>query len=332
MSFHNPSKPGENQNKKIYFSIKQGKNIFRIFPSLDGSRWSTFYSIHFGEVDTKGKMRVFQSCEVKNRKTKMVEVEDPRKTWLNTKNEEYKKFTDLYKKAPSEALKAKIEAVKKDLGFTKEGYSTKKLENKNFMLAMDLDGNVGLLQLKYKEKLALDEARKKIEIEDGVDPIGIKGCYLEFNKTGNSFDTIVTVTGHQLSSTVNGKTYKELNTHEATDADAEKIKNSKIDLNDLYVTLSQEEIQHIMDHGPKGVDEVWAKFANKEETSEGTEEAPEAEEHTDPPAPKNVPKKEASTPKTEPKRADSKAPTQPPVGEVTLTEEERAELEALGVL
>src|SRR5271166_2114724 len=88
--------------QKKYFKLKDGPSTFRILPPLEefyknaqgliykdvegnelrpqfkgkDKEWSKYYKVHYGYKNTSGKLRVFQSTLVVNRKTKMIEVPD----------------------------------------------------------------------------------------------------------------------------------------------------------------------------------------------------------------------------------------------------------------
>ena len=74
----------DNERKsKNYFNLEKGDNVFRILPPLgnlaQAGHWSKYWSIHWGYKDTKGKNRPFQSPEIKNHNTRMIEVSDAAK-------------------------------------------------------------------------------------------------------------------------------------------------------------------------------------------------------------------------------------------------------------
>src|SRR5690606_37473871 len=69
--------------QKKYFKLKDGASTFRLLPPMEemgnkdaGTDWSKFYKVHYGYKNTQGKLRVFQSTLVVNRKTKMIETPD----------------------------------------------------------------------------------------------------------------------------------------------------------------------------------------------------------------------------------------------------------------
>lgn len=172
--------------KRNWWKLKDGQQVFRILPPVGdlqkNGQWSAFWNVHYGYKNTKKQMRVFQSSLVKNRKTKMIESPDAALERI-------------------EKLKAQFEAAKKegntelakklDLLVGQKGQYN--LDSNHYMNAMDQQGNVGLLRIRHRAKLALDLAIKKLR-DKGVDPLSVEnGRFFIFTRSGSGLDTTFTV-------------------------------------------------------------------------------------------------------------------------------------------
>lgn len=228
--------------QKKYFKLKDGESTFRILPPLgelaDDGKWSVFYKIHYGYKNTKGKLRVFQSSLVKNRKTKMIEVPDAAHERI-------------------ESLKAKLEAAKasgqKDvverLGKLVSGQKPMYNEDSNhYMNAIDTQGNIGILKLRHRAKQALDEKIKKLR-EKGIDPLSVdNGRYFSFTRSGTGLDTAFSV--DILQEKVEVPQYGIMNRDVVHKLNAEligRLGEEAAELGKLYRALSSDDIKRIVD-------------------------------------------------------------------------------------
>jgi hypothetical protein len=272
MEIGNPTSGGQ-RKKKNYFYINQGSNVYRILPPMgslakDGI-WSRYYEIHFGYVNKEGFMRPFQSCEVKSRDRKMIEIDDPATERIKRWDGQLNAIKERMKTAPSAELKVAQESLESLTGFNGQ-YN---LEKRHYMNAINDKGEIGLLALKHKEKLALEEALKKFEAKYGFKAHGVEGAYLEFSKSGKGRETLVQVTPHMILKADQSET---INRHTVDQAVINRLKDEAFELDKLYVALSREEIQAIVDaseadlkagikEGKKGregvvVSEIFAKY------------------------------------------------------------------------
>src|SRR5271165_6262676 len=98
-------------NKRNYWKLKDGNAIFRILPPMgdlmEDGRWSVYYKIHYGYKNSAGKMRTFESPEVMNRKTKMIEVRDAALDRINSLKAEL----EAAKAAKNEELVKRLTAL-----------------------------------------------------------------------------------------------------------------------------------------------------------------------------------------------------------------------------
>lgn len=259
MKFGSPDK--KQAAKKNYFSIKKGTQVFRILPPLgdlaDKGIWNRYYAIHFGYRTTKGYMRPFCSPEVVNRKTRMVEVRDAAKEYIDNLLTAKNTLVQKLEENPGD-LKVQAQLKK-----TEELLSTFNLEKRYYVNAMDQNGNIGLLKLKTREKNALDAAREQMKQEEDVDPIAVVGAFLTFTKHGDGRDSSVLVSANYVSSkTDTGKTVKSLNTHDlATDkVTISRLKDSAFNLDALFVRPTSEEVTMMVKNGPESVTMVMEKY------------------------------------------------------------------------
>lgn len=114
-------KPKYGFTKKKYFKIKDGEYVFGILPPMgklarEGT-WNVFYPVHYGYRNSKGKLVPFQSPEVINFKTKMVEVPD-------AANERLKKLKLQLEAAQKSGNQAAVEQLSKLVGRNKPVYNS----------------------------------------------------------------------------------------------------------------------------------------------------------------------------------------------------------------
>lgn len=260
------SNPGEGKSfkKKNYFSIKKGVQVFRIFPAMgdaaEKGTWYKYHEVHFGFRGTDGKMFVFQSPEVRNHKTKMIEVSDAAKE-RNSKI--YAKMTELkakLKENPNDEAAASAHAKLEEIS---KRYNS---EKRYYYNAMDANGNIGLLKLKTKEKAALEAARKALELEEGVDPVKVEGAFLVFNKSGDgALESTVQVSAHYLKQDVGGKKVSVLNTHTVSEDLYPRLQSDSFDLLNLFVKPTAEEVKEMVEKGAEAVSRVAALYRKKPE-------------------------------------------------------------------
>lgn len=259
MKFGSPDK--KQTAKKNYFSIKKGTQVFRILPPLgdlaDRGIWNRYYAVHFGYKTTEGYMRPFCSPEVVNRKTKMVEVRDAAKDYIDSLLKAKTTLLSKLEQSPEDSV------VKAQLAKTESLLSTFNLEKRYYVNAMDQNGNIGLLKLKTREKNALDAAREQIKQEEDVDPIGVVGAYLTFTKHGDGRDSSVLVSANYVSTkTETGKVVKSLNTHDlASDSSTiSRLDTASFDLDKLFVRPTSEEVAFMVKGGAEAVTQVMEKY------------------------------------------------------------------------
>jgi len=262
--------------KREYFSLKDGNNIYRILPPLgelaDDGVWSVYHKVHFGYKNQEGKMRTFLSSEVRN-KEKMIVTADPAL-------ERIQKLESARSKAKEMGNAAMVKKLDEQLF----AYS---LDKKHYMNAISLDGKIGILKIPHKSKLALDAEMKRLESE-GIDPLSAEdGRFFNFNRSGRGLDTIHQVRVHEETVTENGRRIKTEKVHILTDDILSRLeKEASLNLRNLYRVATEEQVRQIVEADMKNdltqIDDVLGIKARGQEaaltSSEVTEEEPEESE------------------------------------------------------
>lgn len=225
--------------KKNYFSQKDGDVVFRIIPALtkfttNPRDWAKYHSIIFGYKNTEGKVRPFQSVQVK--RNKVVEVEDPA----------VKRITDLKekleqaKKEGNDALVAKLNTL---VGFG----GTYSIDNNYHMNVIDLQGNIGTLKIRVSAKELLDIEINKL-VEKGVDPLSLEnGRYFVFTRTGSGNNTAfqVNVYKEEIDHPELGRVQKDV-VHKITPELLAKIEREAQDLSKVAPKITLEEVARVV--------------------------------------------------------------------------------------
>lgn len=262
--------------QKKFFKLKDGESTFRILPPIgdlaDEGRWSVYCSIHYGYKNSKGKLRVFQSPEVVNKKTKMVEVAD-------AANDRIKKLKTELEKAKASGNKAVADKLSKLVGTNKPVYN---LDKNHYMNAIDTQGNVGVLKLRHKAKLSLDSQIKKLR-EKGIDPLSIdNGRFFVFTRSGMGVETTfqVEIAQETLSVPGVGEVKRDI-VHKLSDELIARLDTEAAELNKLFKTPTSEEVDKIvkmsdlMTGVSPAIDEI---FDSKNESASQDDEIVEEEE------------------------------------------------------
>jgi hypothetical protein len=253
------AKFGGNKTNWFKFPKEGGSLILRILPpygSLRKSgRWCQYYAVHFGYRDTKGNLRPFQSCEVINRRTNMVEVVDPAV-------ERIKKIKMAQDKA---RLEGNEELVKK-LGEQLKIFNLKKAY---YMNVMDLQGKIGVISIPYRMKEALDAEIKSLQAK-GINPISIDdGRFFVFTRTGFGSNTSHKVSVYKEEVIMNGMRVEVDKKHALTADVAERIQSEGADLGKLYIAPTSEEIAQIVAGDARTLEEIFAKYRESDDNYDG---------------------------------------------------------------
>jgi hypothetical protein len=297
--------------KKKTFKIKDGDNVYRILPSLgfngrapDGKPFK-FYNVHFGYKTKDGKMRVFQSPEVKNRDTKMTEKNDPAKERI----EKLKAALETAKEAKD---KATVDRIAPLVSGQKPLYN---LDNNHHCNAINQNGEIGVLKLRHRAKLALDAVVKQLRGKQ-VEPLGAdNGRYFIINRTGTGLETTFTVTVLKRSVTIDGQEFEQDVVHKLTPEIIARLETEAADLDNLYVRPSTEDVARIVAESELST----GKSPNidailKATTAQQVEEADDSggeEDQPNPAGPEGRPATEAEIAALNAKNSPAPAATQP---------------------
>ncbi len=220
-----------------YWKLKDGESTYRILPPLgelaEDGIWSVFYKVHYGYRNSQGKMRVFQSSLVVDRKTKMVEVPDA--------------ALERIERLKGELEKAKAAGNVPAQNKFKELLQMYNLDNNHYVNAMDMQGNIGVLKLRHRAKQALDAAIKKLTAAN-IDPLSPEdGRFFTFTRTGNGLDTTFQVAVAQESLTVPnvGEVKRDLS-HRLTPEIVARLSKEARELNKLFKKPTSDEIARIV--------------------------------------------------------------------------------------
>lgn len=227
--------------QKKYFKMKDGDVTFRILPPLgdlaDEGKWSMFYAVHYGYKNSAGKLRVFQSCEVYNRKSKMIEVPD-------AAADRIKLLKGELEKAKAAGNKAAMEKIGPLISGQKPMYN---LDKNHYLNVIDEQGNIGVLKLRHKAKQALDVQIKKLR-EKGVDPLSVdNGRFFTFSRSGSGLETTfaVSVTTKTMNIEGVGEVQREV-VHKLDAAIISRLKDEAAELNKLFKAPTSEEVARIV--------------------------------------------------------------------------------------
>jgi hypothetical protein len=129
---------------------------------------------------------------------------------------------------------------------------TYNLDNNHHIIVHDLEGNVGVLKIRHKHKIMLDEKIKELQAE-GVEPLSVTdGRYFVFSKMGQGPDTIFkcdVYTKDELMTGSDGKSRKVpvpvVRTMDQKFID--KCIEEGADLNNLFQKITPEEVKQIVD-------------------------------------------------------------------------------------
>lgn len=257
--------------QRKYFKLKDGESVFRILPPLgelaDQGRWSVFWSVHYGYKNTENKMRVFASPLVKNRKNGMVEVPDAAMERI-----------DSLKAAQAEAKKAGDKAKVERLDTLLDQFN---LDNNHYMNVVDEHGNIGVLKLRHRAKLAL-EAKIKSLRESGVDPLSVEqGRFFVFRRSGTGLDTTfqVEIKQEKLNVPGVGDVSRDV-VHKLTPELIGRLSAEAAELHKLFKAPTSEEVAQIVGTSnlltgiSTAVDAVFASKAAEETAPSTTTQAP----------------------------------------------------------
>lgn len=229
--------------KKSNFFLEKGDNYYRILPAVrslakDGI-WAKYWRIHF----VAGAKRKQDGSPVKypvvcveksDYKTKVISQECP---LCNIAHEAQKEYDFL--ESSGKLSKSELAIFKKNRiqAFEPNG--------KYYVNAVNSDGKIGVLGLPKTAKDSFEALWEKLKDEEGINPIGTNGIYVNFirrvNDTGR---TTYSCEAMMVPSKENPrlKGYRE---HVIDAAVVERLKKESVDLSKVYTPLSLEDLQAI---------------------------------------------------------------------------------------
>lgn len=225
--------------KKNYFSQKDGDVVFRIIPAQsqftnNGRDWAKYHSVIFGYKTAEGKLRPFESVQVK--RDRVIIVEDPAVKRI----QDLKEKLEAAKKEGNDSLVAKLNAL---VGFG----GTYSIDNNFHMNVIDLQGNIGVLKIRSSAKELLDIEIKKLE-DAGVDPLSDdNGRFFVFTRSGSGNSTSFKVNPYKqkINSPEYGLIEKDL-VHVITPEIQAKIDREAQDLSKIVPKITLEEVARIV--------------------------------------------------------------------------------------
>lgn len=232
--------------KKTHYKLHEGDQTFRIIPPRgnlkESGRWSEFYSVIFGFKNMQGKLRPFASPQVRNPKTKMVDVPCAATNFIE-------KLKGQLKKAEEEGSVTGVARFLDLVGYnpkTKK-YGIYSVDSNHHMNVVDLNGNVGELKIRHRVKKKLDTEIEKLRAK-GVDPLSPdNGRYFTFSQTGKGFETDVKITVFEKEIDVPGLgSVKQELVHKIDTALTNKIREEAFDLDLLFTQLTSEEVAKVV--------------------------------------------------------------------------------------
>lgn len=230
--------------QKKYFKLKDGASTFRLLPPMEemgnkgqGTDWSKYYKVHYGYKNTAGKLRIFQSTLVENKKTKMVEVPD-------AADRRIKDLKAKFEEAKAAGNTAVMEKLGKLVSGQKPMYN---LDANHYINAIDSQGNLGVLKLRHTCFKALEEEIKKLEAK-GVDALALQGGReFTFERAGSGRQTTFKVSVGQETLNIEG--VGQVNREKVSNLSEELIARTArecADLSKLYKKISPEDIERVV--------------------------------------------------------------------------------------
>jgi hypothetical protein len=320
----------ENERKsKTYFNLQKGDNVFRILPPLGNmaqtGHWTKYWSIHWGYKDTKGKNRPFQSPEIKNHNTKMIEVADPAKLKIDLETARRDRLAKDLKTAIDSRNVELAKKLTEELNEVKELLKQYRLEKRYFLNAMTLDGKIGLLKIPHKAKVALDEEIKKLRAR-GVNPLGVNdGRFFVFSNVGVGTDTTYSVRVYEETIDVAGigQVKKEMS-HSLSNDVLSRLQAEAFELDRLYIKPSAAQVQSMVDNpSPENVELIMESLKTRnnsvDEEDVDVEEDVELSALVSPASQQAAPQAPAPTAQQTPKTLGAQAAQAPQAATVAST-------------
>jgi hypothetical protein len=199
------------------------------------------------------------------------------------------------------------------------------MDNNHHCNAINENGEIGVLKLRHKAKLALqaviDSLRKK-----GIEPLsGDNGRFFVINRTGTALETTFTVTVKSKTVSIDGQEFEQQIVHKLTPEIIARLESEAADLDYLYVRPSSEVVAQIVAEsdlltGRSPNIDALLKPQNAETTDEGDqgEEEPQASAPAQTTAPASQPAQAAAPAQAPAQSLSQPAPTPTSAPAVTV--------------
>lgn len=245
-----------------HFSIKPGKNTYRILPPMkscaeDGYGWYRYHGIHFGWVGTdpkdptKTRQKPFR-CIQETDRNRVVIQDCPACDLINTQ------------KTAFEALKAKLlssgksaDEIKTEAGPLEDWLRQYNVDFKCYVNAMNPNNEFGDLKINHKfHKKGIDAKINELK-DQKIDPLDLaQGVWFEINKTTKDGNDTVTVVQEPFS--MEGQTFYRPKKAPLDESLANRALEECPDLNDIGFALTYEQIKAIVESSgePEDIDKI----------------------------------------------------------------------------
>jgi len=242
------------QGRTKFFYIKDNEdNVYRVLPPLfslaEHGRYAKWYAVHRGLRGTDGRQKAFMCLEETEQKTRLITRHCP--------------LCDLTRDLEAQVKLAKDKGATKDQlqNFRIKMIMPVQSERKYYINVVNQDNQIGVLPISSR---MFNGLRALCEEEDkkGRDITGRDGLFLNFKKQTKykgDKDAVHSV-GLFLQSSTDGS-YRPV-IHQLTTEFVERLKTEAADLNELFKSLTQEEVAALAAapdvERPKLIDRVFA--------------------------------------------------------------------------
>lgn len=248
--------------------------VFRLLPAMksyrNSGKWTFFYGQHFGHAGVgkspeKPRVRPFGCIQVKNFKTKQIEVECPKCVEMEkVKLKEKNLMAKVQQANPNVSSEKELEALYKNtpaLMTVRDWLKKNNKDSKFWMNVMTEKGEFGPLTLSYTTTEKLRTKLREWADKKKIDAFSLeKGVWIRIVRTGSNGlnDEVQLVT--ESFSGPDGQEYERTKFAPMSKDQQERALKACPDLQkDVVKFLSAEKIQKLIDcsNNPAEVDEIW---------------------------------------------------------------------------
>lgn len=234
---------GQFGNKRYFYIKPNEPNIYRVLPPVLSlartGEYFKYHAIHRNMRATDGKQRGFVCPEDVDYKTKLVKQRCPVCDKRREFEAQYQTVKDSFGQVPSADQKQKLNE------FWMAFIEPLKVERQHYMNVVNQAGEIGILPIPTTLKNDMQASFKKMKEEEGVDPSGVRGIFVNFSKVSQyKGDPKPAYKVEPLYETVmnNGMPMKTYKFHEIVPEFVNKMKTDCRDLNGLHRVLNVEEL------------------------------------------------------------------------------------------